>query len=184
MSDNSITTIARHQVIPGKEEQFFTWLDKTSKACENYKGYIGTKTSSPINPENNEYVTIFRFDNLENLDRWLNSETRKLLLVELNSITQGKTTISKISGIDYYFENSKKELSLPYMTLITYLGLMPLVLFIPPLFKKYLNHQGIYLSFTSTALIVILMSYLVMPMLVKLSYFGIQISEKIWRRKQ
>ena len=184
MSENSITTIARHDVITGKEEQFLSWVERTKAACQKFSGYMDTNVSKPVDERENEFVTIFRFDNLENLDRWLYSDTRKILLDELNPIIQGEVALAKITGIDYYFGDIKKELSLPLMTLITYIGLMPLVLFIPPLFLKYLNHQGTYLAFTSTALIVLLMSYAVMPLLVNACYFGIQLYDKLCSQKK
>lgn len=184
MDENSITTIARHEVLEGEEEHFLSWVEKTKIACKNYSGYLGTKVSPPIDKNHREFVTIFRFDNLENLDRWLNSETRKVLLKELTPLIKGEITLSKISGIDYYFESTQRSLSLPIMTIITYIGLMPLVIFVPPLFQKYLNHQGTYLAFTATALIVVLMSYLVMPFLVKITYFGIQLYENLCKTKK
>lgn len=171
MSENSITTIARHRVLSGKEDLFLIWVEKTKTACKSFTGYMDTKVSKPFEKHQNEYVTIFRFDNYLNLQTWLDSKERKSLLMELTPLIKGEFELSKITGIDFYFGANNKQLSLPAMTLITYLGLMPLVIFIPALFQKYLNHQGLYLAFTSTALIVVLMSYAVMPVLVKASHF-------------
>ena len=179
MSENSITTIARHEVIPGSENEFLNWVEETKLACKNFKGYMDTKVSQPIESTTNEFVTIFRFDTYENLMRWLNSDTREVLIAKLNKLVQNDFTITKYKGIDFYFNDNKNSLSLATMTVITYIGLMPLVLLVPPLFQKYLNHKGTFLAFTSTALIVLLMSYLVMPVLVKATNIVFNIYEKI-----
>ncbi|OUR95827.1 hypothetical protein A9Q84_15110 [Halobacteriovorax marinus] len=57
------------------------------------------------------------------------------------------------------------------MSVITFVGLWPLVLFIPPLVEKLLGLKGFNLITLSTVIIVLLMTYWVMPGLMKLAKF-------------
>lgn len=54
------------------------------------------------------------------------------------------------------------------MALLTFIALLPLVYFIPPWVARHISEQHFLVTFISVAVIVPLISYLILPLLLKL----------------
>ena len=166
----SITVLARHYIKPNDLKLFQLWLEKIKNECKNFNGYLGTRLIEPIESQGDEYVTIFRFNNFENLNAWTKSNIHNELVEEINKISYSPVKITPYKGLEFWFDESdrlKKPSDLK-MAILTYIGLLPLILIVPPILGSILNIEGLINIFISTAIIVLLMSYVVMPLINKI----------------
>ncbi len=168
--ENPVTVIAKHYLLPNKEESFKDWIRGIGEACTQYDGYLGTEIIQPTSSHNNEYISIFRFNNYHNLRIWMESTTRKEWLDKSKNFSSQETDIHEYKGLGFWFSDSSKSKkpSLMKMSIVTYIGLLPLVLVVPGLLLKVANFNNLQLNSIATAIIVLLMSYVVMPLLTKL----------------
>ena len=165
MKDETVTSIVHHHIKKNEMENFILWLDRVKEESLRFDGFIDSKLIDSV-CSNREVISIFRFKNFNLLNIWLNSQIHTELLKELGSITEKEVQIKSYSGLELWFDRSSpKKIT---MVLITFLGLLPLVLLVPPFIENLTNLHGTILVTISTAIIVVLMTYLVMPFLMKI----------------
>lgn len=168
MKNSTVTSIVHHNLKPQSISLFENWFKHINQASSEFPGFIDSQMMDSFGGEN-EVITVFRFENKELLDRWLISSEHQEMLNQLEEITINATKINSYAGLEFWFqENSPGRLK---MSVITFIGLLPLVLAIPPLFRAFTGLSGTLALTIETAIIVLLMSYAVMPGLLKLEKF-------------
>jgi uncharacterized protein len=101
-SDKSHAFIITHTVKSGREAEYERWLDQILGPVSSFPGYLGREIFRP--PEGTrKYTTITRFDSLEHLDAWVQSDIRKLYVERVRDLLE-KGDIHEIrTGIDFWF---------------------------------------------------------------------------------
>jgi antibiotic biosynthesis monooxygenase (ABM) superfamily enzyme len=165
MNNETVTSIVHHHIKPSKMEDFLLWLKNIKVESKKFDGYLDTQL---IETQGNELerISIFRFRDQSTLNKWISSEIHQKMLHELSALTTQKTTIRSYTSLEYWFDRAPQNVF--KMSVLTYIGLLPLVLVIPPLLVKIIPMSGIVLSSVSTAVIVLLMSYIAMPIVMKI----------------
>lgn len=77
----SATEVIITDIKPGKDAAYRLWFDRIQKAQEAFPGFLGSFVQPPHEKERG-WTTVLRFDEAENLQRWLDSEVRAGLLKE------------------------------------------------------------------------------------------------------
>jgi antibiotic biosynthesis monooxygenase (ABM) superfamily enzyme len=167
---------ARQKLKRGKEHLFESWLkDMAALQREKFPGYMGSEVIRPACCETNEYVSIFRYDQYENLQRWMDSEERAQML-ERTCVFGEEPIVTTYHSLEYWFVGSKGEPSTSLakkppsrekMALVTFLVIWANVHFLVPLVGKIPKLPPLALEALSTAIIVILTTYLWMPIVTK-----------------
>ncbi len=67
-----------------------------------------------------------------------------------------------------YERQQQKKTSKHLMALLTFIALLPLVYFIPPWVAQHISDQHFFVTFISVALIVPIITYVAMPLMLKL----------------
>jgi antibiotic biosynthesis monooxygenase (ABM) superfamily enzyme len=165
MTNETVTSIVHHHIKPDHMDDFNLWLKNIQIESQKFDGYIDTQLIDNCG-NINERISIFRFRNQSLLDKWLNSEIHQRKLLDLSKLTTQKTTIKSYKSLEYWFDRTPE--SVFKMSLLTYIGLLPLVLIVPPLLIKLIPMGDTMLASVSTAIIVLLMSYIVMPFVMKI----------------
>jgi antibiotic biosynthesis monooxygenase (ABM) superfamily enzyme len=165
MNTETVTSIVHHHIKPDKMEDFLLWLKNIKSESEKFNGYLDTNLIDTCGNQN-ERISIFRFKNQETLDAWLNSEIHQTQLIELSKLTTKKTSIQSYKSLEYWFDRAPQNVF--KMSVLTYIGLLPLVLIVPPVMIKFMPMSDTMLASSSTAIIVLLMSYVVMPLVMKI----------------
>jgi antibiotic biosynthesis monooxygenase (ABM) superfamily enzyme len=88
-------------VRPGREMQFKAWRRRIAVCEASFEGYRGYKVQPPIPGVQDDWVTIVRFDTLEHLQAWLDSDERKQLMAEVDRFATGM----RAEKVRYGFEN-------------------------------------------------------------------------------
>ena len=94
--------IIEHEVKPGHEAQYETWLHNLIGEAGKYHGHMGTHVQRP-GPGGDTYVISVRFAEREDAVRWMNSGTRATLMQDVMQHIAAPEKLQIRSGIDYWF---------------------------------------------------------------------------------
>ncbi len=169
---NPVTVVVRRRVPRERAEAFEAWLRGVIAAASQFEGHLGASVARPVDPSRQDWVTIFRFDSIEHLAAWERSEIRAEWLAKAAPLTEGEATMEKVTGLEFWFSLPHHAASKPpprhKMALATVVGLYPLILFVAPNLGSLLTEWPRPLAtLASTAMMVALMTWLVMPLVTR-----------------
>jgi antibiotic biosynthesis monooxygenase (ABM) superfamily enzyme len=81
-ADALVTVVVTHRVSREQVEDFLAWQERLRLAESAFEGFRGTELFRPVEGVQDEWTTLYRYDNAENLDKWLISTERRELLAE------------------------------------------------------------------------------------------------------
>lgn len=105
-NNESVTVVVTRRVKSGFEAQYENWLKRLLEEAKSMKGYIGATVQKPA-PGTTEYTSIFRFDSVENLRKFEESETRARYLREVVDYVEADAIWKKFSGLEFWFSPPK-----------------------------------------------------------------------------
>lgn len=163
-----VTAVISRLVVPGKEADYEEWASGITQACSRFEGYLGTDFIRPVDHHHPEYVTIFRFDSYEHLRNWHLSETAQTWIERLSPLIRHQSDLQLYTGLDYWFTLNRSKTQSPAvwkMSLLTWIGLVPMVWVIPPMLAPYFTWMpNLVFSAMTTGITVWLISYAVLPL--------------------
>lgn len=165
-----ITVLARHRITPGKEKAFEDWSHGVAAACRDFSGYLGTEVIRPATSKDNELVSIFRFDTYEHLETWMDSTERASWLDRTSAFSHKQPRVEHHSLELWFSPRSEVAKGPPRykMAAVTFAAIWPLVHFVPPGVAWALGSPPVLIEVTAVAAIVLLMTYVVMPLATRL----------------
>lgn len=169
--------MASRRVKPGREREFEDWVRGIFAAANAFPGYLGSEVLRPSDdPEDDEYRIIFRFDHASNLHAWENSEERQRWLRKARPLLQEEEKIQVLTGLETWFTLPSKPAEPPppryKMAVVTWLAVFPVVAVIFYVFGQWLNLLPTLLrTLVFTAVMVVLMTYVIMPRMTRLFAF-------------
>ncbi|MEM7760616.1 MAG: hypothetical protein AAF298_21160 [Cyanobacteria bacterium P01_A01_bin.40] len=175
LSDPPVTVVISRRVKPGCNKAFEKFISGITASAMTFDGHLGTNVFRPNNPKNNEYKIIFKFDRASNLKIWEESECRRQWLARAESLRLEPARIRIITGLETWFTLPASEQIAPpprfKMAAITLLALFPSIqlanLTLAPLLELLLLPR-LLRSLIITAILVLLMTYGLMPRMTKL----------------
>lgn len=173
--DPPVTVVISRRVKQGCEKAFEKFISGITASAMTFEGHLGTNVFRPSNPADNEYRIIFKFDRASNLRIWEESECRRQWLARAESLRLEPARIRVITGLETWFTlPSKKQIVPPprhKMATITLLALFPAIqlanLILVPLLEL-LPLPLLLRNLIVTAILVLLMTYVLMPRMTKL----------------
>lgn len=171
MEKEGATVVITHHVIEGKYHEYEDWLNEIGPICRSSAGHIDWQIIRPIPTLTYSYTVIIRFDTIENLKNWMESQDRKRLIEKIRPLLVKDDNYYIKSGLDFLFTPENEKVKIPIrwkQYLVTWSAIYPLSLIIPlillPIIRK-VNIPQLRLidSFFVSGVIVLLMVYLVMP---------------------
>lgn len=173
--DLPVTVVISRRVKPGCEKAFEEFISGVTSAAMTFEGHLGTNVFRPSSPEDDEYYIIFKFDRASNLRIWEESECRRQWLARAESLRLEPPTIRVITGLETWFTLPSAKPIIPpprhKMAVVTLVAIFPLIQLVGLIFAPLLNLSPLPLVLESlmlTAIIVLLMTYVVMPRMTKL----------------
>jgi antibiotic biosynthesis monooxygenase (ABM) superfamily enzyme len=173
---DAITVVVTRRVKRGREKEAERWNTGIIQAAMKFEGHLGANIIPPTNPQKSEYVVIFRFNNDENLKKWEESSIRAEWIDRAKTFTVGKTKIQKITGLEYWFTLPDKAFQAPppryKMAIVTIIALYPTVKIVGTISNYLTDFTSIsFHPLIELTAIVLLMTYLVMPVVIRLLAF-------------
>lgn len=128
--DPLVTVVVSHRVHPEHIDDFLDWQRRMNQMESTFEGFRGTELFRPVEGLQDEWTTLYRFDNAEHLDAWLTSDRRRELLAEGEKFNDFKLrTIDNSFGSWFAFEDNKQAAppSETKTSLAVWVGLYPTV---------------------------------------------------------
>jgi hypothetical protein len=169
IESGQVTVVVTWHVRPGLEPEFDAWFRDVSAAALKFPGHLGLNVVHQDARES-EYVIVFRFDTDENLKAWMNSDIRREFLKKAEEFREKQPSYHVERGLEYWFETDGAQAPARWkMATVTVLGVWPVSILasralapltgnLPPILQALVISIGI----------VCLLTWVVMPLLVKL----------------
>jgi uncharacterized protein len=178
--EGPVTLVVTRRAKAGKTEEFERWLDDFIHEAMKFEGHLGVNIIRPPNISSPEYVIILRFDNFENLAKWENSEIRKKWIERGKAVLEGKAKVEKQTGLEFWFtpglDNNlsavleRQQQPPRYKMAIVVTGIIFILssILIPQVEQATVGLPILLSTFVGVAIMVLLMTYVVMPSVTKL----------------
>ncbi|CAN5688921.1 hypothetical protein BH10ACT9_BH10ACT9_54300 [soil metagenome] len=130
-TDQLVTVVVSHRVDPDNVDDFLALQERFRLAEQDFDGFRGSELFRPIEGVQDEWTTIYRYDNAANLDTWLISPQRQALLAEGKRFSEfSSRTIDNSFGSWFAFDEQRAESPPPSETktsIAVWVGLYPTV---------------------------------------------------------
>jgi len=93
------TTVVARRVHPDREDEFRAWDWRIRAAAASYPGYLGSEVQPPTTSHPGEWVTVYSFATVEELEAWLQSYERKAFMVEVDPMIDGDAREQRVAGM-------------------------------------------------------------------------------------
>lgn len=174
--DSPVTVSIIRRIKPGCEKAFEEFVSGITAAAMTFEGHLGTTILRPSNPTLPEYRVIFKFDRRSNLEKWEKSECRRQWIAREKVLIVGSPVVEVITGLETWFTLPSSQAIIPppryKMAAITFIAIFPLIKIITYYFRPVLVSLPTLLQeMLATGLIVLLMTYVIMPRMTRLFAF-------------
>ena len=180
-----VTVIVRRIAKKDKIKEFEEWLSGISKEVSRQEGRMGIDIIRPTPNASSkskfEYVVIFRFNSYDNLAKWEKSPIRNEWLQKGRKLVEADPNVQKMTGLEFWFTPYFKDESSPMIPLqppprykmvivtipvisILLLTLVPQIHFLTEMLSIPFPIRLVI----ALTIIVLLMTYVIMPLLTKL----------------
>ena len=95
--DVAATVIIGQRVRPGAELEFQAWQQEMNGAASRYPGFLGAEVTPPTEVQP-DWVVVYRFNSIANVQAWINSATRQERLTKGAQYFDGPGTQQVIGG--------------------------------------------------------------------------------------
>ena len=96
---SEVTSVIHHDVRPGMEGRYEAWLKEITRIAQRFQGQRGVNVIRP--PKGfRAYTIVLHFDRLQNLERWLSSETRRQLIERVEPFLEQGDRVEIKTGLD------------------------------------------------------------------------------------
>jgi antibiotic biosynthesis monooxygenase (ABM) superfamily enzyme len=173
MSHNeSVTVVVSRKVKRGREPEYEDWLRRLLEEAKSLKGYLGATIQKPA-PGSTEYTSVFRFDTVDNLRKFEESELRSRYLREVVDYVEADAIWKKFTGLEFWFSPPKGTVipqpSRFRMALVMIVVVFGLVLSIGQLVGMVAVEVPSYIRlFVTISIEIFLMTYILMPRITRL----------------
>lgn len=170
--DSTVTVVVSRRIKEGNEKEFEILSNELSQKASDFKGYLGSVILQPSSNDDPEYRIVYKFNNQDNLDIWLNSNERLELLKRIDNLLKEESKISTSLGVITWLTlPGKPKVKAPKkykITIVSWLALYPTVTLIFLVLGDVLSNVPLLArTFIVTAIVMPLMSYVLMPRFTK-----------------
>ena len=163
-----VTVVISRRVRPGHEAKFERLSGEMSDAASVFPGNMGANIFRPSSAADPEYRVIFKFRTAADLERWNLSTERAEYLAQIESLLEVPSKVEAMEGLITWFslpgQNPVQPPPKYKMTLVSWLALWPTVTLIFWLLGDVLVAIPLVPRIMMvTAVVMVLMSYVLMP---------------------
>jgi len=165
----TVSRVVKRRAKPGCERAYEALIAAMFEEASRFPGYLSAELIPPESSQG-EYQILQRFASEEDLERWNVSKERAIWHERLRPVADGDPEYRLLTGLDAWFAPTVLPSSSPpakwRMTTVSWFGIFPtvavLLWFVAPVLLPlpFLLRTAIL-----TALVAVIMSYVVMPRL-------------------
>lgn len=97
-----VTVVVRRRVKAGCEVAYEAWLVNLLAQARALPGYLGTTIHRPATGDR-EYVSVFRFDSIDSLRAFEESDLRRRALAEVIDLVEADAAWRELTGLEAWF---------------------------------------------------------------------------------
>lgn len=97
LTDNAATVVIGQTVKPEYSDDFLVWQDEMNRVASTFPGFVAAEVTPPTAAQP-DWVVVYRFDSVANLQAWINSVARQDRLVAGCEYLEGNPTQQVIAG--------------------------------------------------------------------------------------
>ena len=167
-----VTVVVRRRVRAGSEQIYEDWLSRLTADAQTMTGYLGAQFQKPAS-DGAPYVSIFRFDSLDALEAFEQSDMRARYLAEIAPHVEADAIWERTTGLEVWFEAPKGTVvaqpSPHRMALVLIAVVFALVLALNVVLAPLIGGWPLALRLLLTVILqVLLMTYVIMPRVTRL----------------
>ena len=98
-----VTVVARRRVRRGHEAAYEAWLARLQEGAHALPGYLGAQVQRP-RPGEAEWISVFRFDSLTNLEAFEASDLRRRALADVAPLSEADAVWDRTTGLELWFD--------------------------------------------------------------------------------
>jgi antibiotic biosynthesis monooxygenase (ABM) superfamily enzyme len=171
-TDETVTVVVTRKVKRGREPEYEDWLRRLLEESKSMEGYLGATIQKPA-AGSSEYTSIFRFDSVDNLRKFEESELRAKYLREVVDYVDTDAIWKKFTGLEFWFSPPKGTVipqpSRFRMALVMIVVVFGLVLSIGQLVGIIAAGVPSFIRlFVTISIEIFLMTYVLMPHITRL----------------
>lgn len=103
VANGPVTVVVTRRVKPGKEKEYEAWLSKLIENARSLAGFLGTTIQRPPPTGPREYTSVFRFDSVEHLRAFEESDLRRQAMLEVADYVEADAIWKKLTGFEVWF---------------------------------------------------------------------------------
>jgi antibiotic biosynthesis monooxygenase (ABM) superfamily enzyme len=103
IAEGPVTVVVTRRVKPGKEQDYEAWLSKLIGNAQALPGFLGTTIQRPSASGPREYTSIFRFDSVDNLRAFEESDLRRQAMLDVADFVEADAVWKKLTGFEVWF---------------------------------------------------------------------------------
>lgn len=166
-----VTVVVTRRVKPGREADYEAWLARLLERVKHMPGYLGISVHRPA-PGSAEYSVVYRFDSVESLRAFEDSDARREANAEVGEYVESDATWRKLTGLELWFTappgTVTPQPSRFRMAIVMIVVVYGFVLALGPLVSLAMPNAPFQLRlFVAIAVEVMLLTYVVMPRLTR-----------------
>lgn len=98
-----VTVVVTRTVKHGREAAYEAWLERLVREAGALPGYLGTNIHRPPAAGPRAYTSVFRFDSVEHLRAFEESDLRRRALAEVGDYVEADAVWRKLTGLELWF---------------------------------------------------------------------------------
>lgn len=168
-----VTRIARRHARPGHESRYEALIREMFGKMRAFHGFMGADMIPPEQP-GGCYQVVVNFASEADLQRWDESSVRAEMHRRIREVAEDDPDYRRLSGLEAWFAGTVVPASMHpprfRMAVVTWMGIFPVVsfyLWLVSLWPGFLEQPFLPRTAVFTAVIVVTMTWVVMPRLTK-----------------
>lgn len=98
-----VTVVVTRRVRPGREQDYEAWLARLIEGAKALPGFLGARMQRTSEEGAPVYTSVFRFDRVEHLRAFEESDLRARALREVAALVEADAVWSRLTGLEQWF---------------------------------------------------------------------------------
>ena len=94
----SPTVLVARRVVPGAGAEFAEWMARVTHAAQQAPGHVAVDVQRPDSTHPEEWMVVYRFEDAATLERWLESDERRVLLDDGRALIVGEPRVQVLAA--------------------------------------------------------------------------------------
>jgi len=166
-----VTLVLSQTIAPSDREEFLAMHDDAVDRLRQFRGFLGSELLPPVEGVQEELVIVASFASRSDLDRWLESDSRREWLGMIDGLVEGDRTLNVVGGFGGWFPSQATDTGGPKrwkQAVAVFIALFPTVLLITLIRGVIAPDMNVVVAiFVGNVLSILALTYLLMPPLTR-----------------